>query len=343
MTTCDAPTRNKGSEYKNLSISLLVVSSLFVLQRFGFKIYKGTELGIDDWLTLVALLHLLSITITNTELVRNGLGRDVWTLRPETINNFGKYFFINVVLYMSEVAVLKLAILFFYLRIFPDERVRLTVWATIVLDSVYGVAFVFASCLQCRPASHYWTSWSQETSGSCSNTNALAWANAGISIALDVWMLFIPLFEINKVRLSRGKKIAVSLMFCMGSFFTIVSILRLRSLLQYRSDSKNPTWEFLEAARWSVIETSVGIMCACMPSLRLLLARMSPKLFGSTAQPRNSGPASRTRPTHGNDIPLETNIKADTDSRRGLAPKEGISYERTFTVESTDNDEVGLV
>ncbi|KAF4462598.1 integral membrane, partial [Fusarium albosuccineum] len=122
MTTCDAPTRNKGPEYKNLSIALLVVSSLFVLQRFGFKIYKGTELGIDDWLTLVALLHLLSITITNTELVRNGLGRDVWTLRPETINNFGKYFFIKVVLYMSEVAVLKLAILFFYLRIFPDER-----------------------------------------------------------------------------------------------------------------------------------------------------------------------------------------------------------------------------
>ncbi|KAF4462074.1 integral membrane PTH11 [Fusarium albosuccineum] len=122
--------------------------------------------------------------------------------------------------------------------------------------------------------------------------------------------------------------------------FTIVSILRLRSLLQYRSDSKNPTWEFLEAARWSVIETNVGIMCACMPSLRLLLARMSPKLFGSTVQPRNSGPASRTRPTHGNSIPLETNIKADTDSRRGLSPKEGITYERTFTVESMDNDEI---
>lgn len=63
---------------------------------------------------------------------------------------------------------------------------------------------------------------------------------------------------------------------------TIVSILRLRSLLKFGSDSTNPTWEFFDIGIWSTVEINVGIICACLPSLRLLLVRMFPKLLGTT-------------------------------------------------------------
>ena len=44
---------------------------------------------------------------------------------------------------------------------------------------------------------------------------------------------------------------------------TVVSILRLRSLVTFESHSTNPTWEYLEVSKWSTIEINVGIICTC--------------------------------------------------------------------------------
>jgi hypothetical protein len=44
------------------------------------------------------------------------------------------------------------------------------------------------------------------------------------------------------------------------------------------------TWDYLETSLWSIIECQVGIVCVCMPSIRLGLTRLFPKMLGSTAQ-----------------------------------------------------------
>lgn len=44
--------------------------------------------------------------------------------------------------------------------------------------------------------------------------------------------------------------------------------------------SDNVTWDNYPVSLWSTIELNVGIMCICMPTLRLLLVRLFPKLGG---------------------------------------------------------------
>lgn len=44
--------------------------------------------------------------------------------------------------------------------------------------------------------------------------------------------------------------------------------------------SDNVTWDNYPVTLWSTIELNVGIMCICMPTLRLLLVRLFPKLGG---------------------------------------------------------------
>ena len=63
---------------------------------------------------------------------------------------------------------------------------------------------------------------------------------------------------------------------------TIVSILRLSSLVTF-ANSNNPTWDQWGVAMFSTVEINVGVICACMPSLRLLLKRVSPKIMGSNS------------------------------------------------------------
>ncbi|EYB21256.1 hypothetical protein FG05_30714, partial [Fusarium graminearum] len=111
--------------------------------------------------------------------------------------------------------------------------------------------------------------------------------NSGsINIALDVWILSIPLSQLKKMNLDWRKKIGVGIMFSVGIFVTIVSILRLSATIKMRAGvgANNATWEYTEFDQWSTIEVNVGIICACMPSLRVLLVRLFPTMLGNSTQ-----------------------------------------------------------
>lgn len=59
-----------------------------------------------------------------------------------------------------------------------------------------------------------------------------------------------------------------------------MSILRLQSLVAI-SNSTDQTFDNPPAATWSSVETNVGIICACLPLLRPLLAKYLPRAFTS--------------------------------------------------------------
>jgi hypothetical protein len=57
--------------------------------RLGFKLFIAkTGFGLDDWFILATILvGVPSSVITSEGLVPNGLGRDIWTLKPQQITN----------------------------------------------------------------------------------------------------------------------------------------------------------------------------------------------------------------------------------------------------------------
>jgi len=46
--------------------------------------------------------------------------------------------------------------------------------------------------------------------------------------------------------------------------------------------STDVTWDNVGAATWSAVELNVGIVCACLPTMRPLINAISPKLLDST-------------------------------------------------------------
>ncbi|TDZ39707.1 Satratoxin biosynthesis SC1 cluster protein 4 [Colletotrichum trifolii] len=172
-----------------------------------------------------------------------------------------------------------MAILFFYMRIFDRAGLSYLLWGTVVFNFVNTVVFVIVGIFQCTPISYYWTRWDGEHQGTCININAVPWANAIISIVLDLWMLYLPLSRIRTLNLHWWKKLAVAMMFCVGTFVTIISILRLRSLVMF-AKSLNPTWDQFDMAFWTTLEVPTGIICCCLPAIRLILIKSFPKLFG---------------------------------------------------------------
>jgi hypothetical protein len=150
-------------------------------------------------------------------LTANGLGKDIWTVTFKQITDFIHVFYVMEILYFAQVALLKISILFFYLRIFPGTGIRRLIWATIAFNAIFGTIFVVLSIFQCWPISFYWKRWDGEHQGSCFDVNAMAFANAGISIVLDVWMLGLALSQIIFINLHWKRKVGVALMFGVGT------------------------------------------------------------------------------------------------------------------------------
>jgi hypothetical protein len=75
---------------------------------------------------------------------------------------------------------------------------------------------------------------------------------------------------------------------------TAVSALRLQFLVRFGS-STNPTWDMFPTSYWSTVELNVSVCCACMPSMRLILERIFPKVLGSTRDRLHDSPISLSR------------------------------------------------
>ncbi|GJC79430.1 satratoxin biosynthesis SC1 cluster protein 4 [Colletotrichum liriopes] len=298
------------------SISLtFVVSALWVvLMPFATaqKVNSITDavaqlptcaLGLDDLFTLLAYLAVLpSFVINVVGLIPAGLGKDIWTLTPRQIESFGYWFYLLEPMYFIQMGLVKMAILCFYMRIFDRAGLGKLLWGTVAFNAINTVVFLLVGIFQCTPISFYWTRWDGEQQGTCININAVAWANAIISIVLDLWMLYLPLSRIRTLNLHWWKKLAVALMFCVGTFVTIISILRLQSLVRF-AKSMNPTWDQFDIAFWTCLEVPTGIICCCMPAIRLILIKAFPKLFGKLTRrydsEKNTSPSSEENRNRG--------------------------------------------
>ncbi|PFH57333.1 hypothetical protein XA68_15205 [Ophiocordyceps unilateralis] len=205
-----------------MSLTLGIVTYVIVTARLLFKNFLGPRrrLGIDDWLMLAAIIIGIPCTVLNVQgLSRHGIGKDVWTLQAETVSRFKLDFYLLEILYVVMTTLAKAAINFFYLSIFPGERTRLVLWMTAGVIVVFGIASTFVSIFQCHPVSFYWDMYlkATESAGSCINIHVAAWVYSGINIALNIWLIIIPLSIIRKLELHWKKKLGVVVMFLTGA------------------------------------------------------------------------------------------------------------------------------
>ncbi|KAF2689677.1 hypothetical protein K458DRAFT_130917 [Lentithecium fluviatile CBS 122367] len=295
---CNEPVRDKSKGYRLINLVFFVLVVIAVACRW----MAYGSVGRINWLDEANMIIVLALDIVLFAICHKmsytGLGEDMWKVPFDRITNTLLWFWITEITYFALIGFVKISFLLFYLQIFPDKRFRHIVWGVIIFNGAAMIAFVFATIFICSPVSLVWKAWDGEHMGKCGNNNHLAFSHAAFSILLDFVALSLPISQIWSLQLSMKKKIGVLLMFGVGAFVTVVSILRLRSLVHF-ANTTNATWDFLEASLWSIIEWQVGIICCCMPSIRLGLARLFPKILGSTAQ-------STSKPTYGGTGPIRS-------------------------------------
>ncbi|KAF9895105.1 hypothetical protein FE257_000007 [Aspergillus nanangensis] len=285
-TTCQYPTSDDTHVFPVINIVGIIIAILAVTLRVGGRVVSS-KMGWDDYTILFALFIAAAIAGIGFPMGSHGLGKDMWMVSFDNITYTLKLFFIEENLYVVCIAMIKSSMLLLYLRLFPNQALRIAVQITLAITVAWGIASLFAQVFSCSPIRYYWQSWDGQHKGKCISHNALLLANAVINIVLDVVVIGLPMPTLMKLRMSLGKRIGMCMMFAVGIIVTVISILRLYEGVGFNSTT-NPTSEpfspdtsqtqlanldptpedFVPVGIWSLLEVYLGIMCSCMPGIR---------------------------------------------------------------------------
>ncbi|CZR54682.1 related to integral membrane protein PTH11 [Phialocephala subalpina] len=319
-TLCGVEVRDRTKEISYIGMGVGCFALLAYILRL-VAIWLRKAWGWDDTIMTIVVLLAVPPTIFSVVLADNGLGKDIWNVPFDDVTRILHIYFLGENFYLAALALTKISILCFYLRVFPDQDYRRVLYLAMAFCAAYGISFVFATVFQCSPVSYAWTRWDGEHIGSCNNINLQSWLSAIFNIVLDIMTISLPLPKLYRLHMSWKKKGMLMLMFSLGFFVTLVSILRLQSLIEFAT-SQNFTWDYVPAAYWSTIEMHVGIVCACLPAHRFLLGTIRSKIVGSTKGA--SATISKSSETKGSKSVYQSPAKFDADSRSNFIPLDDI-------------------
>ena len=145
-----------------------------------------------------------------------------------------KYLILTEPIYLFSLGQVKVAILLFYLRIFPRQsghhRFRLLCWIMIAAISIYTVVHVLISIFQCWPVSYAWTRLFGQEQGTCWHFGASVLTHGALNMASDWIIFFMPIKNLMELKMQRAKKVLVIVALAWGLGGSVCSIFRLVEL-----------------------------------------------------------------------------------------------------------------
>ncbi|KAN0091957.1 hypothetical protein V8E51_017804 [Hyaloscypha variabilis] len=256
----------RGTELYILSVVMVVVAGLFVAARISVRVSKLTTsqgLGNDDYCVLAALISSVGLSLTEIEATVYGYGNHLDSLTKTQIHE-ALEFYVAQIMYKVVITFNKMALLLFYLRVFPQQKFRLLCFAGLTFVGCSGLAYIIATIFQCSPVPYYWNR--TILGGHCIESAPFWISYAVINICTDFYILCLPMPILYSLSLSKKNKYGVMGCFALGFFVCFTTIYRMTTLA---SSSKGTDLTFgpVPATNWSVIEANTGLICTCLPML----------------------------------------------------------------------------
>ncbi|KAH7407496.1 integral membrane protein [Cadophora sp. MPI-SDFR-AT-0126] len=283
-------------ESRSTEIILLVaILSGITFPVAGLKFYTrwsmSRRLDWDDYAALVATLFMAGLAALEIASAKLGLGQHYWTVSVLKGVLILKFYYVVQMFYIFVQVTAKMSLLLLYIRVFPRTRTALLSKVGIGFLILHGMVYLFLVIFQCTPIAFI---WDRSLTGKCLNLNVIGYSGAAASILEDFFILILPIIEIKALQLGRGKKWNLFLMFSIGSFACVTSIVRLKFLSDF-TNSFDATWDQTDVVKWSLIEEFVAVLCACIPSLRAFLIQKFRMLNSSVRTIAKSKNASQVR------------------------------------------------
>ncbi|KUJ24255.1 uncharacterized protein LY89DRAFT_663009 [Mollisia scopiformis] len=282
--------KQDNSSVQNSIVTINSVFLVFICVTTGLRLWVRFRMlrstGLDDILIIVALIFATFLSISSLVGESLGLGKHIWNLSPvltdipSATGKITKALYGAYLSYSTAITFTKFSIMATYVRIFPHGILRNTVYGTAIVVLCFWISSIFAIIFTCVPVS---AAWDYNLKGHCYPIVNFFYASSAFNIATDVLLCVLPIPTLWALKLPKPQRTVLIILFSMGTFACVASILRLAHLNHLGSGS-DVTYQTVSSLNWSVVEVDTGIVCASLSSLRPLGKRLIPNLFSQSSR-----------------------------------------------------------
>ncbi|KAF5620763.1 integral membrane protein [Fusarium sp. NRRL 52700] len=266
-------------------------SALALVLRIKARRMTKMGVGYDDALSIaawfVALGYAILLIVWTT---RYYMGRKIGHFPEDKIDHIleksHEILFASEILYSWSIFLSKMSVLTFYRRIFQFSSIRVPIIILMVCCGCWITIRTFMTIFHCMPVQAY---WDKSVDGKCMNNIGQYYLGTDLTHCLmDFIILALPLFEVARMKLILGQKIAVIGIFSLGSLVGIASIFQIVEAQKYASNSREFPYDFSLAMIWANVEVHLAVFTSCLALLRPIFRKFIPGLSsGNTTYPAN--------------------------------------------------------
>ncbi|KAI2478470.1 hypothetical protein Ptr902_10083 [Pyrenophora tritici-repentis] len=291
------PNVNQPETILGVTLAFLAIAVITLSLRIWIRI-RDRLWGWDDFFVILAGIASFVGDILVCMMPEDGLGLHLWTLDPAHLIAYFKHIYSTNSAYAASTALIKLSILFQYLRLFTEAApsgsstqyrlARRLTWGLIAICAVWGCTFFLLALFPCKPIEK---NWNPLLDGKC-----IGWGTKdpdkfygmflGHSVSnciLDVLVLLLPVPFLTTLRIAGKSRAGLIGLFCLGCTVVTVAIGRMIAMSVNRAGTVpvlDMTYHTPIIYIFAVLEVNFAIITASIPIFWPVIATLaSNKIF----------------------------------------------------------------
>ncbi|KAK0640563.1 hypothetical protein B0T16DRAFT_336150 [Cercophora newfieldiana] len=263
---------NRGGMLLSAHWALTSFATVFLVARLYVKMTFKKGLWWDDWILIGGWTACITVCILTTFLVKEfGLGKHSYDLviPPGTVTRFFLMLDSRATVTLTAISFTKTAFAVSLLRL-TTEKTKAFVWFLIISLNISMAVSAMIPWIQCKPLSARWNP-DPNVKDACwaPQVGTKVWIATGAqSAAYDFILAVLPWTFLYSITLKNKEKVGILVAMSMGAVAGAVGIVKCVKLpLLGAGDSYDEVDLFV----WDIAESTVTIMAACIPTLRVFL------------------------------------------------------------------------
>lgn len=190
-------------------------------------------------------------------------------------------------------------------------------------DNLLTIEQLCLGLFSCKPIRAAWDLTVEDPH--CMHQKSIYLGGSLPNVVVDFVLVFMPLPYVWRLHTSLYQRLILASMFALGLFICIVSIVRLTIVMAIESSDNNVTYNLRDFMLWSTVEVNIGLVCACLPSMRQFLKMVGlNRLFSSIrGSSRNTpgasgGPSNAVNPSKASQQQQQHKRSTTRGSRSGI-------------------------
>lgn len=267
------PSWNRPGVIATVTASMLCISSICVLYRLYIRIFVIRAKGWDDFFVLLYMVSGFVGGIAVCLAPQYGLGRHFIQLELSEVQSYLKVFYVVNASYNISTTLIKMSLLFQYLRVYHSGHMRTACLVMVVVVGLWGSAYSFMAWVPCFPVSGYWNMGTGAKCYAFGSTIAEDFfktyvSHTAVNTALDMIVFAIPVPLYFRRDTVKRTKLGLAGLLIMGAIVNSLTIWRLATLVEHRaatSPTFDPTWYGPISIILGVLEVNIASICASVP------------------------------------------------------------------------------